>query len=104
MYFINKIVSRFSSKSDMNKYLILGIGNIGPEYQNTRHNIGFDVLDKLAIELKVSFDAVKLAFRAEGNYKGKKLILIKPNNYVNNSGKSLSYWMKKKKRLIQIIY
>ena len=97
MYFFNKIVSRFSSKSDMNKYLILGIGNIGPEYQNTRHNIGFDALDKLATELKVSFDAVKLAFRAEGKYKGKKIILIKPNNYVNNSGKSLSYWMKKEK-------
>ena len=63
MYFFNKIVSRFSSKSDMNKYLILGIGNIGPEYQNTRHNIGFDALDKLASELKVSFDAAKLAFR-----------------------------------------
>jgi PTH1 family peptidyl-tRNA hydrolase len=97
MYFFNKIVSRFSSKSDMNKYLILGIGNIGPEYQNTRHNIGFDALDKLATELKVSFDAVKLAFRAEAKYKGKKLILIKPNNYVNNSGKSLYYWMKKEK-------
>ena len=97
MYFFNKIVSLFSSKSDMNKYLILGIGNIGPEYENTRHNIGFDVLDKLAAELKVSFDTVKLAFRAETKYKGKKLILIKPNNYVNNSGKSLSYWMKKEK-------
>tara|TARA_Y100001978_G_scaffold82016_1_gene73483 strand:+ start:205 stop:789 length:585 start_codon:yes stop_codon:yes gene_type:complete len=81
----------------MNKYLILGIGNIGSEYENTRHNIGFDVLDKLAVELKVNFDSVKLAFRAEGKYKGKKLILIKPNNYVNNSGKSLSYWMKKEK-------
>ena len=97
MYFFNKIVSRFSSKSDMNKYLILGIGNIGSEYENTRHNIGFNVLDKLAVELKVNFDSVKLAFRAEGKYKGKKLILIKPNNYVNNSGKSLSYWMKKEK-------
>lgn len=97
MYFFNKIVSRFSSKSDMNKYLILGIGNIGSEYENTRHNIGFDVLDKLAVGLKVNFDSVKLAFRAEGKYKGKKLILIKPNNYVNNSGKSLSYWMKKEK-------
>ena len=97
MYFFNKIVSRFSTKSDMNKYLILGIGNIGSEYENTRHNIGFDVLDKLALELKVNFDSVKLAFRAEGKYKGKKLILIKPNNYVNNSGKSLSYWMKKEK-------
>ena len=68
MYFFNKIVSRFSSKSDMNKYLILGIGNIGSEYENTRHNIGFDVLDKLALELKVNFDSVKLAFRAEGKY------------------------------------
>ena len=97
MYFYNKIVSLFSSKSDMNKYLILGIGNIGHEYKNTRHNIGFDVLDKLALKLKVSFDSVKLAFRAEAKYKGKKLILIKPNNYVNNSGKSLSYWMKKEK-------
>lgn len=97
MYFFNKIVSRFSSKSDMNKYLILGIGNIGHDYKNTRHNIGFDVLDKLALELKVSFYSVKLAFRAEAKYKGKKLILIKPNNYVNNSGKSLSYWMKKEK-------
>ena len=81
----------------MNKYLILGIGNIGHEYENTRHNIGFDVLDKLALELKVSFDYVKLSCRAEAKYKGKKLILIKPNNYVNNSGKSLSYWMKKEK-------
>ena len=97
MYFFNKIVSRFSSKSDMNKYLILGIGNIGHDYENTRHNIGFDVLDKLALELNVSFDSVKLAFRAEAKYKGKKLILIKPNNYVNNSGKSLSYWIKKEK-------
>ena len=97
MYFFNKIVSRFSSKSDMNKYLIFGIGNIGHDYENTRHNIGFDVLDKLALELNVSFDSVKLAFRAEAKHKGKKLILIKPNNYVNNSGKSLSYWMKKEK-------
>ena len=97
MYFFNKIVSRFSSKSDMNKYLIFGIGNIGHDYENTRHNIGFDVLDKLALELKVSFDSVKLAFRAEAKHKGKKLILIKPNNYVNNSGKSLSYWIKKEK-------
>ena len=97
MHFFKKIVSRFSKKSDMNKYLILGIGNIGPEYQNTRHNIGFDIIDKLALELKFSFDSVKLALRAEGKYKGKKLILIKPNNYVNNSGKSLLYWMKKEK-------
>ena len=97
MYFFKKIVSRFSSKSDMNKYIILGIGNIGHEYENTRHNIGFDVLDKLALELKVSFDSVKLSYRAAAKYKGKKLILIKPNNYVNNSGKSLSYWMKKEK-------
>jgi PTH1 family peptidyl-tRNA hydrolase len=81
----------------MNKYLILGIGNIGDDYDNTRHNIGFDVLDKLSNILNVNFESVKLALRAESKFKGKKIILIKPNNYVNNSGKSLLYWKNKEK-------
>ena len=97
MYFFEKVVSLFTSKSDMNKYLILGIGNIGDDYDNTRHNIGFDVLDKLSNILNVNFESVKLALRAESNFKGKKIILIKPNNYVNNSGKSLLYWKNKEK-------
>ena len=97
MYFFEKVVSLFTSKSDMNKYLILGIGNIGDDYNNTRHNIGFDILDKLSNILNVNFESVKLALRAESKFKGKKIILIKPNNYVNNSGKSLLYWKNKEK-------
>ena len=97
MYFFEKVVSLFTSKSDINKYLILGIGNIGDDYDNTRHNIGFDVLDKLSNILNVNFESVKLALRAESKFKGKKIILIKPNNYVNNSGKSLLYWKNKEK-------
>ena len=97
MYFFKKIVSLLTTKSDMNKYLILGIGNIGEEYNNTRHNIGFNVLDELSKILNVNFESVKLAQRAESKFKGKKIILIKPNNYVNNSGKSLSYWKNKEK-------
>ena len=97
MHFLKKIVSLLATKSDMNKYLILGIGNIGEEYNNTRHNIGFNVLDELSKILNVNFESVKLAQRAESKFKGKKIILIKPNNYVNNSGKSLSYWKNKEK-------
>ena len=97
MYFFKKVVSLLTTKSDMNKYLIIGIGNIGDDYDNTRHNIGFDVLDKLSNILNVNFESVKLALRAESKFKGKKIILIKPNNYVNNSGKSLLYWKNKEK-------
>ena len=97
MYFFEKVVSLFTSKSDMNKYLILGIGNIGDDYDNTRHNIGFDVLDKLSNILNVNFESVKLALRAESKFKGKKIILIKPYKYLNNSGKSLLYWKNKEK-------
>ena len=97
MYFFKNIVSWLTSKSDMNTYLIIGIGNIGDQYNNTRHNIGFDVVNELSKVLKVGFESVKLAQRAECKFKGKKIILIKPNNYVNNSGKSLIYWKKKEK-------
>ena len=97
MSFLKKIVSLLTTKSDMNKYLVLGIGNVGDEYDNTRHNIGFDVLDELSKLLNVNFESVKLAQRAESKFKGKKIILIKPNNYVNNSGKSLLYWSNKEK-------
>ena len=97
MYFFNKIVSQFSSKSDMNKYLILGIGNIGHQYENTRHNIGFDVLDKLALELKVSFDSVKLSYRAEAKYKGKKFRFKKKKKFKNRS-RPKSFKFKKHRR------
>ena len=97
MNFLKKIFSSLNDNSDMNKYLILGIGNIGSEYDDTRHNIGFQIVDQLSQNLDTKFESVKLAQRAEGSFKGKKIIIIKPNNYVNNSGRSLLYWQKKEK-------
>ena len=71
MNFLKKIFSSRNNNSDMNKYLILGIGNIGSDYDDTRHNIGFQIVDELAKCLETKFDSVKLAQRAEGSFKGK---------------------------------
>lgn len=76
------------------KYLIVGLGNIGPEYAFTRHNIGFMVLDRLAARHDIKFSMERLAFHAEWKYKGKQLVLIKPTTYMNLSGKAVSYYMK----------
>ncbi len=97
MGFLQNLVSKFNKKELMNKFLIVGIGNIGDKYINTRHNIGFLIIDKIAQILKSPLSLVKLGYRAEGVYKGKKIILIKPSNYVNNSGKSLLYWKNKER-------
>jgi len=97
MGFLQNFVSRFNKKELMNKFLIVGIGNIGDKYINTRHNIGFLIIDKISEILKSPLSLVKLGYRAEGVYKGKKIILIKPSNYVNNSGKSLLYWKNKER-------
>ncbi len=75
------------------KYLIVGLGNIGAEYELTRHNIGFLILDQLAEQQKVSFEHLKLANKCEFKYKGRSIHLIKPTTYMNNSGKALNYWM-----------
>ena len=97
MGFLQNFVSRFNKKELMNKFLIVGIGNIGDKYTKTRHNIGFLIIDKISDILKSPFSLVKLGYRAEGVYKGKKIILLKPSNYVNNSGKSLLYWKNKER-------
>lgn len=76
------------------KYLIVGLGNIGPEYRNTRHNIGFKILDALARASNFSFDSARYAFKGEMRYKGRTLICIKPTTYMNLSGKAVNYWMK----------
>lgn len=75
------------------KYLIAGLGNIGPEYELTRHNAGFLVLDRLADNHKIEFSTERLADRAELKYKGKQIHLIKPNTYMNLSGKAIAYWL-----------
>jgi PTH1 family peptidyl-tRNA hydrolase len=79
------------------KFLIVGLGNPGVEYAETRHNIGFKVLEFLAKELRGSFSTGRLADRAEVKFKGKTLILIKPTTYMNLSGKAVNYWMQAEK-------
>lgn len=80
---------------DMKKFLIVGLGNIGAEYVNTRHNIGFKVLDYVAQKESLTFETAKLGAVAEYTIKGRKLILLKPNTYMNLSGKAVLYWMEK---------
>lgn len=79
------------------KFLIVGLGNIGPEYANTRHNIGFNIADELVASLDGNFELLRLAYYAEVGYKGKKLHVIKPTTYMNLSGKAVNYWMKELK-------
>ena len=79
------------------KFLIAGLGNIGSEYANTRHNIGFKVLEALAKESNTSFSSGRYGSIAEISYKGHKLILLKPNTYMNLSGKSVKYWLAEEK-------
>ena len=79
------------------KFLIAGLGNIGSEYANTRHNIGFKVLEALAKESSTSFSSGRYGSIAEISYKGHKLILLKPNTYMNLSGKSVKYWLAEEK-------
>lgn len=75
------------------KYLIAGLGNIGPEYELTRHNIGFLVVDQLADVHKADFSSARLADKADFRFKGKSIHLIKPTTYMNLSGKAVAYWM-----------
>lgn len=75
------------------KYLIAGLGNIGPKYELTRHNIGFLILDQLADKFNADFVTSRLADKTEFKHKGRTLHLIKPNTYMNLSGKAVSYWL-----------
>jgi peptidyl-tRNA hydrolase, PTH1 family len=79
----------------MKKFLIVGLGNIGSEYINTRHNVGFKILDFFANKENVSFQSMKLGELAEFKTKGRSLLLLKPNTYMNLSGKAVKYWMEK---------
>lgn len=84
----------------MNKFLIVGLGNIGDEYANTRHNIGFNVVDAIAKENNLKFIKNKLAEISEYKFKGKILILIKPNTYMNLSGNAVNYWLQAERILL----
>lgn len=81
----------------MKKFLIVGLGNIGPKYHNTRHNIGFRILDYLAEQESLSFSANKLGDVATYKFKGRTFILLKPSTFMNLSGKAVNYWLQKEK-------
>jgi PTH1 family peptidyl-tRNA hydrolase len=81
----------------MNKFLIVGLGNIGNEYANTRHNIGFDVVHAFATKHSGEFNTDRLAYRAEVRWKGKTFICICPTTYMNLSGRAFKYWLDKEK-------
>ncbi|MBR5663279.1 MAG: aminoacyl-tRNA hydrolase [Bacteroidales bacterium] len=79
------------------KYLIACLGNIGAEYANTRHNIGFMVADHLAKDLEGTFTTKRLAMVSEMKYRGRQMIVIKPTTYMNLSGKAVKYWATQEK-------
>lgn len=81
----------------MKKYLIVGLGNLGSEYAETRHNIGFKVLDELAKQEGLTFETLKLGDITTYKLKGRTFILLKPNTYMNLSGKAVLYWLTKEK-------
>ena len=101
MRIISWIKSLFLKKNitntSMKKYLIVGLGNIGSEYDDTRHNIGFKILDELASTNEVTFKNEKLGAVANFRFKGRTFILLKPSTYMNLSGKAVMYWMTKEK-------
>lgn len=79
------------------KYLVVGLGNMGAEYDRTRHNVGFEVVDTLAKNKEISFKQEMLGDLAELRHKGRTFFLLKPSTYMNLSGKSVRHWMTKKK-------
>jgi peptidyl-tRNA hydrolase, PTH1 family len=81
----------------MNKFLIVGLGNVGDEYRHTRHNIGFDVVDAFVAKHNGLFQLSRLAYTSEIKWKGKTFFCIKPTTYMNLSGKAFKYWMDKEK-------
>lgn len=91
----------------MDKYLIVGLGNPGYEYENTRHNTGFMVLDKMAESAEVSFEDKRYGYVAETSIKGRKVFLLKPTTYMNLSGNAVRYWLQKEnidqKRLLVVV-
>lgn len=96
-------LSGISKPNDMKKFLIVGLGNIGFEYKNTRHNIGFEVIDYLAKKHETDMEEVKLCKKGTFRYKGKKIILLKPSTFMNRSGKAVRYWALKENVAIQNI-
>jgi PTH1 family peptidyl-tRNA hydrolase len=87
--------SRIESHDLMKKYLIVGLGNIGEKYANTRHNVGFKILDHFASQENLIFETQKLGDVATFKLKGRTFVFLKPSTYMNLSGKAVVYWLTK---------
>jgi len=103
MQLLKRIFKKKPPSSDMKKFLIVGLGNIGLEYYNTRHNVGFKILDHVAKKNKALWEVKKLASYSSFKKKGKKFVMIKPTTFMNRSGKSVKYWALKEKINIENI-
>ena len=100
-FFFNKQLE--TKQEVMKKFLIVGLGNIGEVYANTRHNIWFQVLDALAKDQESRFETEKLGDISRFRHKGRTFILVKPSTYMNLSGKAVKYWMTQEKILAENI-
>ena len=87
--------SLLDESDSMKKFLIVGLGNIGEEYAETRHNIGFKILDAISKEEDFSFETAKLGDVGNFKVKGRSILCLKPSTYMNRSGKAVKYWMEK---------
>ena len=96
-FLFKRYTGYFNIFTFMNKFLIIGLGNVGTEYHRTRHNIGFDVVDAFVLKHDGMFQLGRLAYVAEVKWKGKIFICIKPTTFMNLSGKAFKYWMDKEK-------
>ena len=85
------------NKKNMKSYLVVGLGNIGSKFEKTRHNIGFDIVECIAKQKKISFEKLRYGELCNFNLKGKTCYILKPNTFMNLSGKSVLFWIKKKK-------
>ncbi len=93
--FFDFLLKKKIKEDNSMKYLLVGLGNIGDEYIDTRHNIGFKIADAVADKANAVFKPGKLASMANFKYRGRQVYLIKPSTYMNLSGKAVLYWMKK---------
>ncbi len=99
---IFKTENQILSETDiMKKFLVVGLGNIGDKYENTRHNIGFKILDTLAQKESFVFEDAKLGAIATFKYKGRSILCLKPSTFMNLSGKAIRYWLDKEKIPLQ---
>jgi len=98
-HFFNKkkALNALEDNDYMKKYLIVGLGNIGEKYHHTRHNIGFKILDEFAVKEDLKFETQKLGDITTYKLKGRTFLLLKPNTYMNLSGKAILYWLTKEK-------